>query len=476
MERPADPGTEPQNTIDRILVMNPATRMPVGTIHRGSAGDVDSAVIRAGAALSGFAKKDPVDRGKILSTAAGMVRTGQEDLARLLTAEQGKPLKESRNEIAGFARILEYYASISGQMRGDYGHSTTYGHAIVQRHPIGICGAIIPWNVPGIIMGWKVGPALAAGNAVILKPASSAPLTCIQLAGLLHKSGIPEDILQVVTGQGEIVGEAMAAHPDIRSISFTGEVKTGRRVAELAAPTFKRTTLELGGSDPMIVCSDADLTDAARGAVAGRFYNCGQTCTAVKRLFVDATIAQDFIRKLELLISSLSVGNGLLSGTDMGPIHSESQRTLVEEQVEKTLEGGYGILKYGGSAPSSGDLTDGYFYQPTLLTDLVPDAPVLREEVFGPVLPVMTYDTLDDAFLGANNTRFGLGASIWTHDMRIATRACEELQAGIIWVNQHLKIPPEVPFGGCKDSGIGRENGRYAIEHYLEEKTILVKP
>ncbi|WP_319579971.1 aldehyde dehydrogenase family protein [uncultured Methanospirillum sp.] len=460
---------------DPIPVINPATGALVGRIHQGSTIEVDTAVLRASEAFPKWAVIDATERAKVLFKAAALVRNRQAAFAGLLTSEQGKPLKESKNEIAGFARILEYYASISGLLKGDYGNSSAYGHAIVSRKPVGVCGAIIPWNVPAIIMGWKVGPALAAGNSIILKPATTAPLTCIQLAGCLVEAGLPADILQVVTGPGPVVGEAIASHPGIRAVSFTGEVGTGRRVASLAAPYFKRVTLELGGSDPMIVCNDANLAEAAKGAVAGRFFNCGQTCTAVKRLFVDSSVEEEFVHKLQTMISSLKVGNGLESGVDMGPVHSLAQRSLIADQVERTIEGGFGTIKTGGKDITIGN-SGSSFFEPTLLSGLDPEAPVLKEEVFGPVLPVMPFETLDDAISVANSTQFGLGASVWTHDTRIVSRACEELQAGIVWVNQHLKIPPEVPFGGTKDSGIGRENGRYALEHYLEEKTILIKP
>ena len=476
MEMPAESSGHSLKRTDSIPVINPATREVVGTIHRGTPADVDEAVIQAETVYPEWASRDPAIRGKVLYAAADRVRGKQDELARILTMEQGKPLKESKNEIAGFARILEYYASISGLIRGDYGSSSLYGHAIVSRKPIGVCGAIIPWNVPALIMGWKVGPALAAGNAVILKPASTAPLTCIQLAACLGESGLPPGVLQVITGPGEIVGETIAAHPGIRAVSFTGEVSTGRKVASLAAPHFKRLTLELGGSDPMIVCRDADLSEAAKGAVAGRFYNCGQTCTAVKRLFVDQDVADEFTRKLALLISNLKVGNGLTQGVDIGPVHTDLQRERIAGQIERTVAGEFGTIRSGGKEPEAGDLSAGYFFEPTLLSDLDPLAPVLNEEVFGPVLPVMPFFSLDEAIDSANRTPFGLGGSVWTHDSRIISRVCDEIQAGIVWVNQHLKIPPEVPFGGTKQSGIGRENGRYALEHYLEDKTILIKP
>ena len=459
-----------------ISVHNPADGSLVGTIPSGTHEDVDNAVIHAEEAFSSWSHTDPLNRSKILFSAAQLVRADQQNLAGLLTREQGKPLRESQNEIAGFARILEYYASISGTMQGDYGISRQYGHMMVVREPIGVCAAIIPWNVPAIIMGWKIGPVLAAGNTMVLKPSRTAPLTCMALAGHLHAAGLPPSVLRIVTGPGEEVGEALATNTSVRSLSFTGAVSTGIRVAELAAPTLKKMVLELGGSDAMIVCTDADLDAAAKGAVLGRFFNCGQTCTAIKRVFVDATIARPFIRRVEELTGSLRLGNGLEKGVDMGPVHTAAQREHIHSLVQETVDGGMATVLAGGSVPDDPQYSSGTFYHPTILTDVDSDAPVMKEEVFGPVLPITSFDTLDEAISLANATRFGLGSSIWTHDMRTISRAIGDLKVGMVWVNQHLRIPPEVPFGGTKCSGIGRENGRYALLHYLEEKTILINP
>jgi NAD-dependent aldehyde dehydrogenases len=276
----------------------------------------------------------------------------------------------------------------------------------------------------------------------------------------------------IVTGSGDEVGEALARHQDIRALSFTGAVRTGIRVAEIAAPTLKKTILELGGSDAMIVCQDADPDLAAKGAVSGRFFNCGQTCTAIKRVFVDKKISDQFIRRVREYAGALKVGNGLEKGVDMGPVHTMSQRDALHSQVEETITREMATVLCGGTLPDSLSCM-GSFYHPTILTDVDPDAPVMNTEVFGPVLPISTFDSLEEAITRANATRFGLGASIWTHDMRIISKATEELKAGIVWVNQHLRIPPEVPFGGTKFSGIGRENGRYALEQYLEERQFL---
>lgn len=468
-----EPAPEPMESYE---VYNPADGSLVGSVPAGTPDDVNIAVSTAWEAFRSWSHTDPLDRSKLLFSAAQLVRADQQDLARLLTREQGKPLRESMNEIAGFARILEYYASISGTLQGDYGVSKSYGHMMVMRQPLGVCAAIIPWNMPVLIMGWKIGPVLGTGNTMVLKPSTTAPLTCRSLTGYLHRAGVPESVLQVVTGSGEVVGEALARHPDIKSLSFTGAVSTGIQVAEHAAKTLKKTILELGGSDAMIICRDADLEAAAKGAVSGRFFNCGQTCTAIKRVFVDTSIYTPFLERIRELTDALHVGNGLSSGVDMGPVHTKRQRDTLHSLVQETVDSRLGTVLSGGNIPDAAPYDEGSYYLPTILTDVDPDAPVMREEVFGPVLPVAGFDTISDAIDLANATRFGLGASVWTHDMRTISRATQDLDAGIVWVNQHLRIPPEVPFGGMKSSGLGRENGRYALLHYLEEKTILISP
>ena len=467
---------EPGPGQDMFEVHNPADGSLVGHVHAGTEDDVNDAVRTSWEAFSSWSDTDPLDRSRILFSAARLVREDKKELSLLLTREQGKPLRESVNEIAGFARVLEYYASITGTLQGDYGYSKNYGHMMVMRQPLGVCAAIIPWNMPALIMGWKTGPVLAAGNTMVLKPSATAPLTCIALAEHLYRAGLPKQVLQLVTGSGRVVGQALARHNNIRSLSFTGAVSTGTGVAEIAGPTLKKLILELGGSDAMIVCKDADPYAAAKGAVSGRFFNCGQTCTSIKRVFVDSTVYEPFVQKVRELAETLSIGNGLSDGVDMGPVHTSGQRKDVHFLVQETVNNDQGKVLSGGYIPDTGSLKEGSFYPPTIMTGVDPDAPVMKEEVFGPVLPVSAFDTVADAIDMANATRFGLGASIWTHDMRTISQATRELDAGIVWVNQHLRIPPEVPFGGVKSSGLGRENGRYALLQYLEEKTILINP
>ncbi len=361
---------------ETIMVENPATGAAIDAVPRGNAADLGRAVDAAADALDAWSRRSPRDRGKILSAGADEVRRRNGELATLLTTEQGKPYREALDEINGFANTLEYYGSLSASLHGEYAKLPGSGHALIAKVPLGVCGAIIPWNMPALIMGWKVGPALAAGNTMVLKPAGTAPLTCLTLAGILEGAGLPGGVLNLVTGPGETVGRAIARHPAIRKVSFTGEVETGRQVMADAAPAMKRVTLELGGSDPMIVCSDADLSEAVEGAVRGRFYNCGQTCTAVKRLFVFEEIADRFIERLTERIRSITVGNGMQKGVTMGPLNNRTALDRIAAQVASVRERGEGSILTGGSVPEGQEFRGGYYYLPTVVSD-VPDDSVL---------------------------------------------------------------------------------------------------
>lgn len=457
-----------------IDVKNPATGELIDKVPAGSDEDVSRAVEAADAAFDRWAKMPMRDRGMILFQAARMVRERHKDLARVLTLEQGKPLRESVDEVRGYANILEFYAGISARQQGETVRLAHQGDCIVVHQPVGVCGAIIPWNMPVIIMGWKIGPALLAGNTMVLKPASTTPLTDLRLAHILEEAGLPAGVLNLVTGRGEAAGEAIVKHPAIRKLSFTGDCTTGNRIRELAGMQLKDLTLELGGSDPMIVMPDAALDKAVEGALRGRFYNAGQTCTAVKRLYLHEKIAAGFIRKLKERVDSLSVGNGLGSRIDMGPLNSAGQREKISRLVDEIREKDQGTILSGGSALKGTAYEQGYFYRPTLVTHVVPGARMVTDEIFGPVLPIMTVPDLDTAIREANTTRFGLGASVWTKDLATTKRVFDEVKAGIIWVNRHLTVPPEVPFGGLHASGIGRENGQHALDRYMQTKTLFL--
>ncbi len=454
-------------------VRNPANGKVLDTAPLGSAEDVRKAVDSAGAALKKWSSMSARERGKLLFKAAAHVRDRQVELATTLTMEQGKPFKEARDEIQGFANILEYYAGVSAALEDSLIPLAQGKYGAVLRRPIGVCGAIIPWNVPAIIMGWKVGPALIAGNTLVLKPATTTPLANLSLAHAMYEAGLPKGVLNVVTGGGATVGDEIVRDPRIRKISFTGSIETGRRVLRTASASMKRVTLELGGSDPMIVCDDVDMKKAVDGATHGRFYNCGQTCTAVKRLFVFESIADEFVEKLRARVDALKVGNGMDEGVDMGPMNNRGQWEEIKALVDEVRNKGEGKVIAGGMMPEGEAYKNGFFYRPTLVTDVASDSRLLREEVFGPVLPIVVVKDLDEAIEWANDSRFGLGSSIWTTDLEKARIACERLESGITWVNQHVKLPPEMPFGGVKDSGIGRENGIEAIDAYYELKSIM---
>ncbi len=456
-------------------IINPATGELIDQVPKGTEYDVEIAVEAASSAFNCWASTSPQQRARILYTAAGVVRQRKDELAILLTREQGKPFAESKNEIEGFANVLEYYCGLVSSFHGDFIPVPQNGYSFTIKKPLGVCAAIIPWNMPALIMAWKISPALIAGNTLVLKPASNTPLTNLTLASILSEAGLPPGVINIVTGPGEVVGESLVKNPQVKKISFTGEARTGKRVAELAAGGMKRVTLELGGSDPMIVCDDANLETAVSGALRGRFYNCGQTCTAVKRLFVFESVAEEFIKKLEASIRNLRVGNGLHENIDMGPLNNCRQREYIKELVADVEEKDEGRIVAGGRVPEGSAYSRGYFFEPTLVVDVQRESRLLKEEVFGPVLPVVQVKNLEEAIEEANNTCYGLGASIWTKNIDRVRTGCEQLNAGIIWINQHLKVAPEVPFGGAGESGIGKENGPDALSEYLDLKALMLK-
>jgi succinate-semialdehyde dehydrogenase/glutarate-semialdehyde dehydrogenase len=455
-------------------VINPANGEVLDRVPAGGREDVDAAVGAAERASGGWVARGPRERGKILSHAAEAIRAGHQDLARTLTREQGKPLSEAVDEVRGAANVLEFYASVAGCLSGDFIRLGPAGDGIVLREPIGVCGAIIPWNMPVILMAWKAGPSLLAGNTLVLKPSSTTPLTDLAIAGILERSGLPPGVLNLVTGTGGSAGQAMVTHPGIQKVSFTGNTSTGLAVRRAAAPLLKEIALELGGSDPMIVWRDADLPKAVEGAVHGRFYNAGQVCNAVKRVYVHEEVAPRFQEELLARVMSLRVGDGLSPSVDMGPLQNRAQLDRIVAQVDRLRDRGEGRLLAGGSRIRGPDRDRGFFYAPTLVTDVDPDAAILREEVFGPVLPVMAVPDLETAIREANRSPYGLGASVWTRDLGVARAAFEGLRAGVVWVNRHLTVPPEIPFGGVKESGSGRDIGFQAISQWTRTKSLFL--
>ena len=459
---------------DTIRVANPATGETVDSVPKGGREDARRAIDAASDAYKVWSEKPALERSRVLLKISDAVRASVEDLATSLTLEQGKPLGEARSEINSFANTCEYYAGLIGRERGaQTPFSTGEGFFIVTKRPLGVVGAILPWNFPVSLMGWKVAPGLAAGNTFVVKPASTTPLTDIKVASLMVKAGLTPGAVNVVTGPGAVVGEELLDNPRVAKIAFTGETGTGKRIMEGSAKSIKRLTLELGGSDPMIVCDDADLELAVEGAAWGRFRNCGQSCTSVKRLFLFESIADEFIKAFAEKVKTIKVGDGMDKTTHMGPVHTEEQRAKVESMVEDAENRGAKEIVKGGRPPQK-EFEKGNFFTPTVLGDVGYDAQMAREECFGPALPVFVVKDLEEAIERANDTLYGLGSSVWTKDVEKAYHAAERIQAGTTWVNSPPISRAEVPFGGFKQSGFGRELGIEGLDHYYETKSIQV--
>ncbi len=455
-------------------VYNPANGQLVGTAPKGDASDVDRAVQAAERAFLQWWATPGSKRGESVHEGTLKVLEHQEELARLLTLEQGKPLLESKREIRRFAHTLEHYAGLGKNLRGGYVPSLDDGkYGIILRRPIGVVAAIVPWNFPVSLMGNKIGPALVAGNTVVVKPATTTPLTDLRVIQLMNEAGLPPGVLNIITGPGGTLGNAILAHPKIRKIGFTGATATGRHVMEVASQTIKRVTLELGGSDPMIVCDDANVDEAVSAASVGRFYNCGQACLAIKRVFVFDRVYEEFVDKLAGKVQRLRIGDGLAKGTIIGPMHSAAQRQEVEAQIAEAVQGGGKVL-VGGNRPDNEDLAKGNYLAPALIVEASATSRVAQEEVFGPALPVWRVHDLDEAIARANDSIYGLGSSVWTRDINKASRAAERLEAGYTWVNSQAIIYDELPFGGFKQSGIGKEHGNEALDYYSETKAVVI--
>jgi len=454
-------------------IRNPATGELVDTVPKGNAEDVRDAVAAADEAFGVWSRMSTAKRGELLQGAVRLVRENEKELSTILTKEQGKPIRESILEIRRFAHTLEHYAGMAKTLRGGYVNLDDGRYGFILKKPMGIVGAIVPWNFPVSLMGNKVGPALLAGNTMVIKPASSTPLTASRCVELIHRAGLPKGVINIVTGPGGVVGEEILQNPKIRKIGFTGETGTGKHVMEVAAKEVKRVTLELGGSDPMIVCDDADLDRAVSAASVGRFFNCGQACLAVKRLYLFDKIADTFMERLTGKVNKLRIGDGMKRETLLGPLHTKGQREEVEEMVADAVKRGAKVLT-GGKRPQGQEFEKGFFLQPTLLADVDPDARIVVDECFGPALPILRVKDLDEAIAQANRSIFGLGSSVWTRDIDKAMTAAEQIEAGYTWVNSAQIIYDELPFGGVKQSGLGREHGNEAIDYYTETKSIVV--
>lgn len=459
---------------NRFDIRNPATGELVDTVAMGTRDDARLAIEVAQTAFPAWAQTPIADRGELLARAVRLILQHDRELATTLVKEQGKPMREAMMEIHKFAHTIEHYAGLARSIRG--GHAPLLAKnkfGMIIKKPLGVCAAIVPWNFPTTLMGNKIGPGLLAGNTFVVKPAETTPLTAIRCIELFHEAGLPKGVLNIVTGYGKEVGDELVRNPKVRKVGFTGSTETGKLVMSLAAQQIKKVTLELGGSDPMIVCDDADLDRAVSAASVGRFFNCGQACLATKRLYLFDSIADEFIEKLIGKAKKLKVGNGLTPGTIIGPMHAAEHREKLEAQVQDAVDKGAKVLT-GGKRPQGSEFAAGYFYEPTLLTNIDERSRMIQEEVFGPALPIMRVGDFEEAIAKANSSIYGLGSSIWTRDLKRAHEAAERIEAGYTWINSVQTVPDELPFGGVKQSGIGKEHGDEALEYYLETKSVVV--
>ena len=467
-------GAQHRNAGDPLEVVNPADGRPFAEVATATEADVDAAVQAAHQAQRTWSELAVSKRGEILGRAAHHVEEHLDELIPLLTREQGKTLRDSRIEITKAIDTLMHYVGLSKSLRGAHTPNLDPGvEGYVLRRPIGVVGAIVPWNFPTTLLCNKLAPALVAGNTVVAKPAATTPLTTLRFAELLAEGGLPEGVFNVVTGRGSVAGEALVTHPLVRKIAFTGSTPVGERIMAQCAHGVKRVTLELGGSDPMIICDDADLAAAASAASMGRFYNCGQACLAIKRVYVFESVADEVIQSIAAKASRLKVGRGDAGGTQMGPMHTNAQRSEVAGQVSQSVGAG-GELLTGGTAPDDPELTDGFFYSPTVVVDPPHDSAMATEEVFGPALPIWRVADLVEAIARANASQFGLGSSVWTRDLARAREAATRIEAGYTWINSRTKVYDELPFGGWKSSGYGKEHGEEAFDFYTETKSVVL--
>jgi acyl-CoA reductase-like NAD-dependent aldehyde dehydrogenase len=462
---------------EQLEVVNPATEETVDLVPAGTPEDVDLAVATAKRAFAEWSATDVEKRAAILAKAADLIHDHAKELAATLTSEQGKPIAEAIGEVNHLAHGVRFYAEAATKVRGAYQDlPSTLGPAygMVIRRPMGVCAAITPYNFPLTLLGTKVAPALASGNTVVAKPAATTPLATLQVARLFSEAGVPDGVLNVVTGRGSQIGDALVGHPDVRRVAFTGSTAVGRHVAALAAPDLKRLSLELGGSDPVIICADADVDAAVKAVIIGRYWNAGQACLGCKRVFVHDSVYDSFVSQLVERVGRYEPGDGTVKAEKpklrMGPIHTRAARDVLLEQIDSGVSSGGELLIGGGTG--TGD--KGYFLEPAVIAEPADASRLMTEEVFGPVLPVFRFTEFDDAINRANDTPYGLGSSLWTYDARLIHRAAQEIEAGMTWVNQIHYGYDELPFGGVKASGFGKEHGVEALDSYVEIKSVVV--
>ncbi len=453
------------------VVGNPATGAQLGTVPDFGAVETEAAIVAAHAALPAWSARTAKERAQLLRRMHELMLQHQEDLARILTAEQGKPLAEARGEIAYSASFLEWFGEEAKRMYGDIipGHARDK-RIMVLRQPIGVVAMITPWNFPSAMLARKIGPALAAGCTVVCKPALQTPFSALAFGVIAERAGIPAGVINIVTGSSSrAIGAAMTSHAHVRKLSFTGSTEVGKQLMTQCAGGMKRVSLELGGNAPFIVFDDADLDAAVNGAIASKYRNTGQTCVCANRLFVQSGVYEAFARKLADAVAKLRIGDGLATETDQGPLIDANALLKVEEHVADALAKGARVLS-GGKRHALG----GTFYEPTLLADVDARMLIAREETFGPVAPLFRFDTEAEVIAMANDTEFGLAGYFYTRDLARCWRVAEALECGIVGVNTGIISTEVAPFGGIKQSGNGREGSKYGLDDYTELKYVCI--
>ena len=453
------------------VVGNPATGAQLGSVPDFGAVETEAAIVAAHAALPAWSARTAKERAQLLRRMHELMLQHQEDLARILTAEQGKPLAEARGEIAYSASFLEWFGEEAKRMYGDIipGHARDK-RIMVLRQPIGVVAMITPWNFPSAMLARKIGPALAAGCTVVCKPALQTPFSALAFGVIAERAGIPAGVINIVTGSSSrAIGAAMTSHAHVRKLSFTGSTEVGKQLMAQCAGGMKRVSLELGGNAPFIVFDDADLDAAVNGAIASKYRNTGQTCVCANRLFVQSGVYEAFARKLADAVAKLRIGDGLATETDQGPLIDTNALLKVEEHVADALAKGARVLS-GGKRHALG----GTFYEPTLLADVDARMLIAREETFGPVAPLFRFDTEAKVIGMANDTEFGLAGYFYTRDLARCWRVAEALECGIVGVNTGIISTEVAPFGGIKQSGNGREGSKYGLDDYTELKYVCI--
>jgi acyl-CoA reductase-like NAD-dependent aldehyde dehydrogenase len=455
--------------------VSPATNRAIARVAKAGVEDANRAVAAARKAFDDgrWSKMAPVERSRRMRKAADIIRERVDELSRLETLNSGKIIVEARADVLNTAACLDYYASLTGQMWGETIPMNAPLLDYTLREPIGVCAQIIPWNFPLLMAAWKIGPALAMGNTIVLKPASNTPVTAVILGQICLEAGIPDGVLNVLTGPGSEIGSALCEHPDVDKVAFTGETETGRNIIRQSAGTIKKVSLELGGKSPNIVFEDADLDEAVNGSLFAVFTNAGQRCTARTRLFLHESIHDRFMADFVAKTAQIRIGDPLEWDTQMGPVISKNQCNRILSYVEKAKQGG-ADLAHGGRKVTEDPFNDGNFVAPTVFDHVSNDMTIAQEEVFGPVLAVIPFKDDAEVAAMANNTIYGLAATIWTNDIKRAHNMAASIQAGNVSINYPTVNPPEAPFGGYKQSGTGRELSRHALDLYTQVKNVVV--